>query len=253
MRGKYRKEGILNQAIGHTEDHLTNLKIKHEKEQNQKKKPGTIAAQTKRITALESNLENINSTLSQVETIVPKINSLKNLVETNMTEDDVPTNLISLIESDGEEEVQINTTERGEVDNIESNTFVKAYTAPTSILKHTSSLQTQRDLILFKQNRSPNKVTFHLDTSFRQAYTSRPTKPFFNSLPFGQSSPIWYAKATALHLRNVNKSITTAGSGAKHDMNGVKEQFEEIFPLLDEYGNKPQALLGDNKTTCDIE
>ena len=34
--GKCKKEGILNQAIGHTEDHLTNLKIKHEKNQNQK-------------------------------------------------------------------------------------------------------------------------------------------------------------------------------------------------------------------------
>ena len=79
------------------------------------------------------------STLSQVATIVPKINSLKNLVETNMTEDDVPVNLFSVIKSDGNEDVE-DTAERGEVDNTESNTVVNAYTTTTSILKNTSSL-----------------------------------------------------------------------------------------------------------------
>ena len=249
--GKCKKEGILNQTIGHTEDHLTNLKIKHEKKQN-KKQSGTIAAQAKRITALESNLETINSTLSQVATIVPKINSLKNLVETNMMEDYVPANLIGLIESDDDNNID-NTDERGEVDNKESNTVDNSYTTITCILKNTSSLQTQKDLIPLIQNRSPPKITFYPDTLFRQAYTSKPTQPFFNSLPFGQSSPIWYSKATTLNVLSTQKSITTADSRATHDMNGVREQFEEIFPLLDEHGNKPQVLLGDNHTTCDKE
>ena len=47
--------------------------------------------------------------------------------------------------------------------------------------------------------------------------------------------------------------LTTVDSGATHDMTGIKAIFEEIFPLINENGNKPIALLGDNTMACVIE
>ena len=62
-----------------------------------------------------------------------------------------------------------------------------------------------------------------------------------------------YAKTTKL-LAQFNQNIhTTADSGAKHDMSGIKSMFEEFFPLTDNEGGKPFALLGDGSTTCAIE
>ena len=104
------------------------------------------------------------------------------------------------------------------------------------------------------RQRSQTKVRFHENTSFKEKQTAARGQSFCNSFPVGEHSKIWFAKVTTTApITQRNKNKTTADSGAMHDMNGVYKQFEEIFPLLDKNGNKPQALLGDNQTTCNIE
>ena len=263
---KCNKEGILNQAISVINGKTTD-RINPAGGDSTKTQKLIENAQAKRISALETKLSNLNTTMSQVANIVPKLDSIQNLVETTFGDDEVPTALITNMVQEMEDttnqeigEITTEVTSNNSPVNAYQHTLKNVVAPPTiqtppdnhhaSILKAPSTTFPQNSKT---DTKSKAKVKFHESTTFEEKQTAARGQSFFNSFPVGEHSKIWFAKVTNTGSHSQNKNKTTADSGATHDMNGVREQFEEIFPLLDKNGNKPQALLGDNHTTCDIE
>ena len=159
-------------------------------------------------------------------------------------------------------------------DNDTSNTSVKNYSEivipsniiayPNGILKAPNLLRTVRN----QRDTKTTRITFHPGTNFTNAIT-KPLQGFMvpqdTCWPrnfeeeehnieeiLNLADPLIYARSTqATHL--FEKSITVLDSGATHNMNSNRDHFETIQPLVDRYGRKAFAVLGDGTTKCEIQ
>jgi hypothetical protein len=151
-------------------------------------------------------------------------------------------------------------------DNDTSNNSVKSYLQvihKNSILRKPNLLRFTRTL----QEAKTNCITFHKDTNFTNAITKGvsgfmvlqdtcwPRSPEDDDENIEEilnlADPLIYAQSTKAHT-DITTSVTILDSGATHNMNGNRHHFESINPLVDRYGRKAFAILGDGTTKCEI-
>ena len=101
----------------------------------------------------------------------------------------------------------------------------------------------------------------HRPTSFTNIYPQPEEQREMQNLkqfhmlvsPLNQKDPLIFARSTkALQAITNETKRLTLDSGATHNMSGTREHFEEIYPLLTQYGERPQVTLAD-ANTCNIE